>query len=100
MVDISNWYRVIGLYTALHVILFCVEWYRYKHGTLSWYGFKEHRMYFLSHALIYLDILIILAAICMWALWPLLDNFEVNDNYYDTLPGSMSKDELIELYQK
>lgn len=73
MEDIHNWYRVIGLYIALHIILFIVEWYKYKHSTLSWYGFKEDGMYAITYLLIFFDILLIIGTILMWAIWPLVD---------------------------
>jgi hypothetical protein len=75
MEDIHNWYRLIGLYIVLHIILFFVEWYKYKHSTLSWWGFKRHGMYFLSYFLLAIDILIVVSLIVLWALWPLVYNY-------------------------
>ena len=72
MGDIHNWYRIIGLYIALHIILFIVEWYKYKHSTFSWYGFKEHGMYAITYLLIFFDKLLIIGAILIWAIWPLV----------------------------
>ena len=71
MEDIHNWYRLIGLYIALHVILFFVEWYKYKHSVFSWHGFKNNGMYPLSCVLLALDTLIIISVILLWALRPL-----------------------------
>ena len=72
MEDIHNWYRIIGLYIALHIILFIVEWYKYKNSTLSWYGFKEDGMYAITYLLIFFDMLLIIGAILIWAIWPLV----------------------------
>ena len=72
MEDIHNWYRVIGLYIALHIILFIVEWYKYKHSTFSWYGFKEDGMYAITYLLIFFDMLLIIGTILTWAIWPLV----------------------------
>ena len=72
MEDFHNWYRIIGLYVALHVILFLIEWYKYKHSNLSWYGFKEHGMYGISFILVFFDIIMVLCAIIGWAVWPII----------------------------
>lgn len=72
MEDIHNWYRIIELYIALHIILFFVEWYKYKHSSNSWWGFKNHGMYPLTCILIALDTLIVISVIIMWAISPLL----------------------------
>ena len=72
MEDIHNWYRIIGLYIALHVILFLVERYKYKHSHLSWWGFKEHGMYGFTYLLVFFDMLLIIGAIILWAIWPLV----------------------------
>lgn len=73
MEDIHNWYRLIGLYVVLHIILFCVEWYKYKNSTFSWYEFKENGMYAVSYLLIFFDILLIFGTIILWAIWPLIN---------------------------
>jgi len=70
MEDIHNWYRIIGLYIALHIILFIVEWYKYKHSTFSWWGFKEYGMYAFTYLLIFFDILLVIGIIFIWAIWP------------------------------
>lgn len=72
MEDIHNWYRIIGLYVALHVILFLIEWYKYKHSPLNWYGFKKHGMYDISYFLVFLDIILVMCAIIGWAVWPII----------------------------
>lgn len=69
---IHNWYRLIGLYIALHVILFLMEWYKYKHSHFSWWGFKEHGMYAFTYLLVFFDMLLIIGAILLWAVWPLV----------------------------
>lgn len=73
--QIHNWYRVIGIYIALHVILFFVERYKYKHSNLSWRRFEEDSMYGLTYMLIYIDIILVIGAIILWALWPLVYNY-------------------------
>lgn len=72
MEDIHNWYRIIGLYVALHIILFCVEWHKYRHSTFSWYGFSRDGMYWFTYLLIFVDLFLMSFAILLWALWPLL----------------------------
>ena len=72
MEDIHNCYRIIGLYIALQIILFFIEGYKYKNITLSWYGFKEHGMYAITYLLIFFDMLLIIGAILIWAIWPLV----------------------------
>lgn len=74
MEDVQNWYRLIGLYIILHIILFCMECYKYKHSTFSWYGFKENGMYAISYFLIFIDVIVICGAILIWAIWPLVNS--------------------------
>lgn len=81
MGDIHNWYRVIGLYIALHVVLFLVECYKYKHSHLSWIGFKEHEMYSLTYLLVFFDMLLVIGAIILWAIRPLVFS-ELPQSYY------------------
>jgi len=52
MEDIHNFYRLIGLYFALHIILFIVELYKYKHSIYSWNEFKNEGMYGFTYLLI------------------------------------------------
>ena len=73
MTDISNWYRVIGLYIVLHIVLFFMEWYKYKHSNWSWLGFKRNGMYELTYCLIFIDMVFITLAIIVWALWPVIE---------------------------
>ena len=72
MEDIHNWYRIIGIYIALHIILFFIEGYKYKNSTFSWHGFKENGMYAITYLLIFFDKLLIIGAILIWAIWPLV----------------------------
>ena len=37
-------FRFIFVWFMLHIILFFVERYRYKHSNWSWYGFKNNGM--------------------------------------------------------
>ena len=37
-------FRFLIVLALLHIILLFVEWYRYKHGNWSWYGFKNDGM--------------------------------------------------------
>lgn len=73
MHDIHNWYRLIGLYIALYVIFFLMEWYKYKHSTFSWWGFKENGMYTFTYMLT-LTLVLVIGAIITWAVWPLIIN--------------------------
>jgi len=73
MEDIHNFYRLIGLYFALHIILFIVELYKYKHSIYSWNEFKNEGMYGFTYLLIFFDMLMIFVLILAWALWPLVN---------------------------
>ena len=47
--------RFIVVYVSLHVILFFVELYRFKHSNWTWYGFKENGMLEITHVIWALD---------------------------------------------
>ena len=48
-------FRFIFVWFMLHIILFFVERYRYKHSNWSWYGFKSDGMLEITHAIIFID---------------------------------------------
>lgn len=47
--------RFITVYVLLHIILFFVERYRFKHGAWSWYGFKRDGMLDITYIILALD---------------------------------------------
>jgi hypothetical protein len=47
--------KFLVVWIVLHVILFFVEWYRYKHGCWSWYGFKTEGMLDITYLVIVVD---------------------------------------------
>lgn len=48
-------FRFIFVWFMLHIILFFVERYRYKHSSMSWYGFKNNGMLDFTYAIIFID---------------------------------------------
>ena len=39
----------------LHIILFFIERYRYKHSNWSWYGFKHDGMLNITYLILFID---------------------------------------------
>ena len=70
--DIQPYLRLIGAYIALHIILFFVEWYRFKHSNWSWFGFKNDGMLGITYTLLFLDIMVVVGSIIIWCLIPIL----------------------------
>ena len=50
-------FRLAIVWIVLHIILLFVEWYRYKHGNWSWYGFKNNGMLDVTYVILYIDTL-------------------------------------------
>ena len=47
--------RFIVVWIVLHIILFFVEGYRYKHSNWSWYGFKHNGMLEITYIILSVD---------------------------------------------
>ena len=56
-------FRFSIVWTLLHIILFFVEWYRYKHSIWSWYGFMKDGMLEISYIILSLDAIGVIATI-------------------------------------
>lgn len=67
-------FRFVIVWIVLHIILFFVERYRYKHSNWSWYGFKNEGMLIITYTVITLDKLCVIFAIVggliYWILQP------------------------------
>lgn len=48
-------FRFIFVWSILHIILFLVEKYRYKHSNWSWYGFKKNGMLGITYIILFID---------------------------------------------
>ena len=48
-------FRFIVVWIILHIILFFVEMYRYKHSTWSWHGFKNDGMLDITYGILFID---------------------------------------------
>lgn len=68
-------FRFAIVWIALHIILFFVEMYRYKHSHWSWYGFKDDGMLAITYLILSIDVAGVIAAIVMglgyWILEPI-----------------------------
>lgn len=68
--------RFLAVWIVLHIILYFVEKYRYKHSNLSWYGFKEEGMLAITYFVLGIDIIggmtIILMGLIYWILQPII----------------------------
>lgn len=71
-------FRFTIVWTLLHVILFFIEWYRYKHSSWSWHGFKNYGTLNITYCVLSVDIIIVTVAIIAvlgyWILEPIKDN--------------------------
>jgi len=69
-------FRFIVVWIILHIILFFVETYRYKHSTWSWYGFKHNGMLEITYGVLFIDIVGVSIAILMglgyWIFQPII----------------------------
>lgn len=52
---VSVLFRFIFVWITLHIILFFVEMYRYKHSNWSWYGFKNNGMLEITYIILGID---------------------------------------------
>lgn len=58
-------FRFAIVWIALHIILFFIEMYRYKHSNWSWYGFKNFGMLNVTYSIVFIDVVGISIAIIM-----------------------------------
>lgn len=69
-------FRFAIVWSVLHIILFFVERYRYKHSHYSWYGFKNDGMLDITYFILGIDktgaIVAILMALGYWILQPII----------------------------
>ena len=69
-------FRFIVVWTILHIILFFVERYRYKHSNWSWYGFKNNGMLNITYCILFIDKVGVSIAMIMglgyWILQPII----------------------------
>ena len=67
-------FRFIVVWLVLHIILFFVERYRYKHSNWSWYGFKNNGMLTITYIVWALDkiggMLAIVGGLAYWIFQP------------------------------
>lgn len=68
--------RFLIVWIALHIILYFIEKYRYKHSNWSWYGFKHDGMLSITYFVLFTDmiggIIIILGGLIYWILQPII----------------------------
>ena len=48
-------FRFSIVWFLLHIILFFIERYRYKHSNWSWYGFKNNHMLDITYIILGID---------------------------------------------
>ena len=58
-------FRFSIVWFMLHLILFFVEMYRYKHSNWSWYGFKHDGMLGITYVILAIDTMGVSIAIIM-----------------------------------
>ena len=72
MGDIHNWYRIIALVVILHIVLFFVEFRKYKCSNSTLYSFILDGMGNMTYLVLIIDLFIIFGAIIVWATSPLI----------------------------
>ena len=69
-------FRFIIVWFILHIILFFVEMYRYKHSNWSWYGFRHNAMLEITYIILAIDTVGVSIAIIMglgyWIFQPII----------------------------
>ena len=69
-------FRFFIVWIILHIILFLVERYRYKHSNWSWYGFKNDGMLDITYIVIAFDeicgTIAIFGGLVYWILQPMI----------------------------
>jgi len=70
-------FRFIIVWSMLHIILFFIESYRYKHSNWNWYGFRNDGMLDFTYGILFIDIVGVTIAIIMglgyWILHPIIE---------------------------
>jgi membrane protein YdbS with pleckstrin-like domain len=70
-------FRFIIVWIVLHIILFFIESYRYKHSSWSWYGFKNEGMLNITYGILFIDTVGVIIAIILglgyWILHPIIE---------------------------
>ena len=70
-------FRFAVVWIVLHIILFFVEMYRYKHSSWSWHGFKNEGMLDLTYGVLFTDQVVgglaIIIGLGYWILQPMLN---------------------------
>lgn len=70
-------FRFLIVLALLHIILLFVEWYRYKHGNWSWYGFKNDGMLVITYIILSIDkigvIIALIIGLGYWVLQPIIE---------------------------
>ena len=73
MIDVLFRFGIV--WAVLHIILFFVERYRYKHSSWSWYGFKNHGMLDITCIVLVADVIgsviVIVGGLVHWILQPI-----------------------------
>lgn len=68
--------RFLVVWIILHIILYFVEKYRYKHSNWSWYGFKHNGMLSITYLILLIDmtggIIVISGGLIYWILQPII----------------------------
>jgi len=63
-------FRFIIVWIILHIILFFVERYKYKHSNWSWYGFKNYGMFDITYIVLIIDVIgFVLGIIMLIGIW-------------------------------
>jgi H+/Cl- antiporter ClcA len=69
-------FRLAIVWVLLHIILFFVEMYRYKHSNWSWYGFKNNGMLDITYIILFIDVLgvsiAIMSGLGYWIFQPII----------------------------
>lgn len=70
-------FRFIVVWITLHIILFFVEGYRFKHSNWSWHGFKNNGMLEITYCILFIDIVGVSVAIIIglgyWIIQPIIE---------------------------
>lgn len=68
--------RFLIVWVSLHIILFFVEWYRYKHCGWSWRDFKRLGMLDITYIVLFIDtfcyVVAIASILLYWIFEPII----------------------------
>ena len=69
-------FRFIIVWIALHILLFFVEWWKYKNGPFSLEWFLESEMFIFTYLILFIDIILIAFFVgkhlIFWILQPII----------------------------